>query len=70
MVEWQPIETAPKDGTDILILTKKHGIRVARHEPWAWAKDVVWFIALNDGPSGGTFAHDATHWMSLPHPPE
>lgn len=71
-MEWQTIETAPKDGTEVLI-SSKNGIKVARYEPWAWSdktRDAFqWFIALQEGNGGGTYAVDPTHWMPLPLPP-
>ena len=65
---WQPIETAPKDGTPIL--SHKAGV-------WAMPMIVCWL----DGPGIGEPAwrqYDAepsivrrhpTHWMPLPTPP-
>lgn len=69
-MDWKSIETAPRDGTDVLIASEKHGIRVARFQPMNWAECLDWYIALNPGPSGGTYAADATHWMPLPHAPK
>ena len=70
-MEWQPIETAPRDGTTILV----------------WQKGSVEFARWNTGPWNkmprpfwdGTLAalwgkmtarnHPPTHWMPLPPPP-
>ena len=73
-VEWQPIETAPRDGTRILAMIR-----------WSWsdgtdggAQDVIYWYA------GGKFwvcgtpmnyvqgldeGVEPTHWMPLPDPP-
>lgn len=57
-VEWQPIETAPKDGTAILIYHQ-------RADAQAVAAPVIggWFV-----PRGGP-VKNPTHWMPLPEPP-
>lgn len=68
--QWQQIDTAPKDGTGVLIASIKHGIRVARYQPWAWNPGLHWFIGLEPGICGGTYAADATHWMPLPDLPK
>lgn len=56
---WQPIETAPKDGKDILIATQ-YGVRVGF---WDHAREGVWSIWP------GRAKATATHWMPLPAPP-
>ena len=59
---WRPIETAPKDGTDILL-----GFEPAigwQRIGKAWGGQ--WVSAWNHHP-----IHDQpTHWMPLPEPPE
>lgn len=68
MSEWQPIETAPKDGTAILVWDGK---LVYEAEWWdAWYADSSkpgWMIANCDEEYG--FYVKATHWMPLPTPP-
>lgn len=53
--KWQPIETAPKNGTRVLMFLPIAGHRV---EPT---------ILIGQVPRGAT---DATHWMPLPEPPK
>jgi len=86
MTEWQPIETAPKDGTAIRA-KRVHDGRVICDGIAAWR--TVHFGELRDPISGEQFAapEDATgwmcpkgvadkrfptptHWMPLPEPPE
>lgn len=62
--EWQPIDTAPKDGTEVLLLV--YGMDTYR----SWATDSRWFTEL---PSGHLFwfdDEDVTHWAPLPKIPE
>ena len=68
MSEWQPIDTAPKDGSEFLAtdgrcfdvcwMSKTRGGKNPRHEcfPTSWDYD-----------SGGS--PEFTHWMPLPHQP-
>lgn len=70
MSEWQPIETAPRDETDILI---------ARFKPGMWSRPPVvagWYERGTDEP--GWYGYDEperqnisdpTHWMPIPPPP-
>ena len=59
-IEWQPIETAPKDGTRVLL--------VIDHGEWG---DKVWTGLWADGwiISYGKTSNKPTHWMPLPVPP-
>jgi len=61
---WQPIETAPKDGTDILIggdFCYAGGVVMVSYA----GEDVQAFVDMD-----GDVYDSATHWMPLPKPPE
>ena len=77
MTNWQPIETAPKDGTWILVYAPpKEYIRDTRQmylatweslyyncaKEWAYGQN-GYEHAFRSG------AYDVTHWMPLPKPP-
>lgn len=79
---WQPIETAPKDGREVLVIHR--GVRrIAR---WAsvWHRDNQMWVAdnpLSDPPTVAGLGPELpetdpfhrpgpTHWMPLPQPPE
>lgn len=74
MTEPQPIETAPKDGTPILVGRAGHRWEIA----W-WEEESVWLRYINDGPGWCCYisrsdthgpSFDPTHWLPLPAPPE
>ena len=66
--EWQPIETAPKDGTDILVMTGEtmHVVR------WINIHGDFDYWAVDDNKHGPfTLRGKApTNWMPLPEPPK
>lgn len=61
---WQPIETAPKDGDDILVSGPWLGMHVVGYDD-SGDPDFCW--ATLDGPNYSAQAF--THWMPLPEPP-
>ena len=59
MTEWQPIETAPKDGTDVLV----------------WCGGAMFIACMDVGRwffdrTDHSVKPIPTHWMPLPKPPE
>ncbi len=68
MSEWQQIETAPKDGTEILVSgiqkhsKKRFSILAEWHEDW------MIFDPWEDAYCIETCG--LTHWMPLPEPPK
>lgn len=68
-VGWQPIETAPRDGTIVLIGAAG---KVPRVYAAAWAGDADFPWTIFDGSHESDGWHDSgpTHWMSLPAAPD
>ena len=82
MTDWQPIETAPKDGTAVLLCWARSADGAPidwRQDPetagvfvqvasW-WAGDGEWIVycSMVRDPS---LHFEPTHWMPLPPPPE
>jgi hypothetical protein len=56
--QWQPIETAPKDGTEFLGWSGRH-VWIVR-----WLAGFQSWLLSDGGRS------ELTHWMPLPDPPE
>lgn len=65
-MEWQPIETAPKDGTRILVVCMKtdNKRRLGLIQADSYNQDYKGFGKFNDP------YFPATHWMPLPKLPE
>lgn len=63
---WRPIETAPRDGTNILLLTA--GGVVEGYWQWGdWSQSVI--ECSYDEAGGPVFGCRPTHWMPLPPAP-
>ena len=71
MSEWQPIETAPKDGTGVLGYFPELKGYVAPQEfiPMHWSGwgGGIW---CNSTSGHNLLSAKPTHWMPLPTPPE
>jgi hypothetical protein len=76
MSEWQPIETAPKDGTKMLGWAPHKLINDPKFRVVTmWWKDTKWRgvgAPAFDWCSteSGSLIGDPTHWMPLPEPPK
>lgn len=75
--QWQPIETAPKDGTQILGWNKADGYERKPYICWFGKDynyeddDALWLKGDGDGWSTGYYFTpcEPTHWMPLPAAP-
>jgi len=66
---WQPIETAPKDGTCILIFDGKEVHEANWGRSWLESVD-NWAAPFSDqDEQGGRYEFTPTHWMPMPGPP-
>jgi hypothetical protein len=69
MIEWQPIETAPKDGTDIMLFEPSYGCVIAywgiapagTDDTEQWLESYIDERLFKSQPP--------THWMPLPKSP-
>ena len=70
MTKWQLIETAPKDGTKILIYEDLGWEKLIYVVRWvdAWVNPSIGAWLEADGEGHATY--DPTHWMPLPEPPK
>lgn len=71
--QWQPIETAPKDGSELL-LTDGFRVAVARWDPESWPdadqRHSCWSLYdWHNEPIHFRGGYAATHWMASPEPP-
>jgi hypothetical protein len=70
MSEWQPIETAPKDGTRFIagVAGTEDVAICSRHDPGGAARNPrhhyeCWLVEFSG-------RHQPTHWMPMPAPPK
>lgn len=69
---WQPIETAPRDGTEVLVCRRyedghaEYAVAYCYEDDDGWRDigDIGW-AGMQGGPD-----NQPTHWMPLPTPPE
>ena len=82
MMEWQPIDTAPTDGSKVLIYWHGNNTPFISVAVWRGDKspDFPWRSAETGSAMGGfgqchaeqkdqTWKQGATHWMPMPAPP-
>ena len=74
-MEWQPIETAPKD--EVILLYRPDAIKWAKVAPGKWEPQEhytrpspYWEICLHIGGAYESRKWPPTHWMPLPEPPK
>lgn len=68
MSDWQPIETAPKDGTVILLGDNRYA--KPAYLMAEWDRDYEYWMTKTSSRGHFQFWRDATHWMPLPEPPK
>lgn len=78
--EWQPIETAPKDKTNVIVAVPTqymdgYHVGEAYFDPehygggdWWWSG--TYYGDYHAGPISDVNWHEPTHWMPLPSPPD
>lgn len=73
--EWQPIETAPRDGTVIDLWVTERGYPGERITDCQWSTRTLRGGAIREGWGWGPsddpefVSGDVTHWMPPPEPP-
>jgi hypothetical protein len=71
--EWQPIETAPKDGQYVIVYSPNnptdYGIESVQVAHWCMYGS-GWIVGAFDYEDSGWFRTHPTHWMPLPDAPK
>lgn len=61
---WRTIQSAPKNGEEVLVFSKSCGLAKARYHPlFSWEVVTVQTCCCD-------YYDDVTHWMRLPAPPQ
>jgi hypothetical protein len=68
-MNWQPIETAPKDGTKVLVYEERLGIMHVASLQSAQYGELQWLVGEFDYDFPYLFTQPS-HWMPLPEPPK
>lgn len=75
-MEWQPIETAPKDGTDVLVMYMHIETQIVHNAFWLdnenFPEQLSGWWSYDKSEVGRVLLDDwmtPTHWMPLPTPP-
>jgi hypothetical protein len=61
---WQPIETAPRNGTRVLVWGPRFVVQIDSHEP------PCGHGCDSEGCAESPFMAGVTHWMPIPAPPQ
>jgi hypothetical protein len=78
MSEWQPIETAPRDGSRLLFWDSAKGLAISgswhidggRDDPGGYVPPWAWWVSDEDVVMWDSGPDDApSHWMPLREPP-
>jgi hypothetical protein len=72
MTDWQPIETAPKDGTLILVFVPPSDYSIGWYNTEKYNKNPRPFWGRHNANHSKTVCRSRppTHWMPLPEPPK
>lgn len=63
---WRPIETAPKDGRNVLLVIPNSGIPFVGY----WNRRLGWRVTWDGTLIDGNLYEAPTHWQGIPLPPE
>lgn len=72
---WQPIGTAPRDGSDVILYCADTGGHAVQHQTMVGHWHDGRFVVMTAIGSGGYWVSSVavmpwTHWMPIPKPPE
>lgn len=66
---WQPISTAPLDGTEVILWLNENGLRTQVSVAFFHSKYAAWVLIDNGNWTGGyDFAESPSHWMPIVKP--